>query len=55
MFIQNYQTNWKQHVRRMKNNRIPKQIIAYESREEKFGKITEIITGHMVMNCCGYT
>jgi hypothetical protein len=36
-FIQNYKTNWKQCVRKIKNKRIPKQII----EGDRFEKASE--------------
>jgi hypothetical protein len=30
--VQNYQSNWRLHVRQMERNRIPKEIIAYKPR-----------------------
>jgi hypothetical protein len=39
-FVENYQTNWK-HVMGMKNNRMPKQVMAYRARGIEVETTTE--------------
>jgi hypothetical protein len=51
-FIQNYRTNWKEHIERIDSNRIPNNILKYKPHGKRsLGRLlklwSENVTGHL--------